>query len=59
MIKTIISTKQINFDPAELKSFDIPLDVSESLRRLNNVKTPEHYGVVSGPLMDSLYLRTR
>lgn len=35
------------------------MDVSESLRRLNNIKIPEHYGVVSGPLMDNLYLRTR
>lgn len=58
-VRNIMAPRQLAFDPAELNGLELPAEVAESLGKLNGVKVGEYYGVVSGPLMQSHYLRTR
>lgn len=49
----------VQIEPEEIDDMDLPAEVADSLRKINGVKLPEYYGIVSGPLMKACYLRSR
>lgn len=49
----------VQFEESEIEDLELPEEVADSLKRLNGVKLPEYYGIVSGPLMKAYYLRSR
>lgn len=58
-LKIIMRKNPVQMEPEEIEDLDLPAEVADSLRKLNGVKLPEYYGIVSGPLMKACYLRSR